>query len=53
MSKSLDQLVREEALTAVANVGGNYEEFVRWNKILLAFGLEPIDSLVAKIVDAH
>ncbi len=51
--KTLDQLIREEALTAVVNVGGSYDEFVRWNKILLAFDLEPIDSLVAKPVDVH
>lgn len=51
--KTLDQLIREEALTAVANVGGSYDEFIRWNKILLAFGLEPIDTFIAKIVDAH
>ena len=51
--KPLDQLIREESLQAVANVGGSYEEFVRWNKILLAFDLEPIDSLVAKPVDVH
>ena len=51
--KTLDQLIREEALTAVANVGGSYDEFVRWNKILLAFDLEPVDSLVAKTDDVH
>lgn len=53
MSKSLDQLIREEALTAVANVGGDYNEFIRWNKILLAFNLEPLDSFVSKTVDVH
>ena len=51
--KTLDQLIREEALTAVANVGGSYDEFIRWNKILLSFGLEPIDTFIAKTVDVH
>lgn len=50
---TLDQLIREEALTAVANVGGDYNEFLDWNKILALFGLEPIDSLIAKTVDVH
>lgn len=51
--RTLDQAIHEESLQAIANVGGSYDEFIRWNKILLAFNLEPIDSFVAKTVDTH
>lgn len=53
MAKTLDEAIRDESFTAVANVGGSYEEFECWNKILALFGLEPIDSFVAKFVDVH
>lgn len=42
MSKTLGQLIREESLSAVAEMGGSYDEFVFWNQILALFGLEPI-----------
>ena len=51
--RTLDQAIREESIQAVANVGGDYDEFIGWNKILALFGLEPIDSFVVKTVDTH
>lgn len=51
--RTLDQAIREESLQAVVNVGGDYNEFLDWNKILALFGLEPIDSFVVKSVDVH
>lgn len=42
MPKTTSQLIREESLSAVANMGGSYDEFVHWNYILAMFGLEPI-----------
>lgn len=41
--KTLDQIVNEEALKAVAEMGGDYEDFVHWNYVLALYGLEPID----------
>ena len=40
--KTTSQLIHEEALNAVAEMGGDYEEFVHWNYILALYGLEPI-----------
>ena len=53
MNKSLAQTIRDESLTAVANVGGSYEAFIHWNYILAMFDLKPIDSFVTKTVDVH
>ena len=53
MNKSLAQTIRDESLTAVANVGGSYKDFIHWNYILAMFDLKPIDSFVTKAVDVH
>ena len=42
MAKSLSQIINEESLNAVANVGGSYDDFTHWNYILAMYGLEPI-----------
>lgn len=42
MAKSLTQRISEEALNAVAEMGGSYDDFVHWNFILAMYGLEPI-----------
>ena len=47
MAKSLEAIVNDEAFSAVATVGGSFDEFVTWNYILAMYSLEPIDSFVA------
>lgn len=42
MAKNLGQIICEEASNAVANVGGDYYEFIFWNQVLTMYGLEPI-----------
>lgn len=42
MTKTTSQRIYEEALNAVANMGGDFDDFVHWNYILAMYGLEPI-----------
>ena len=39
---NLSHIIAEESLNAVANMGGDYEDFVHWNYVLAMYGLEPI-----------
>lgn len=50
MTKSLEAIIADEAITAVSNVGGDYRNFEHWNYILALYGLEPLDSFVARPV---
>ena len=34
--------IREDSFEAVSNVGGDYEEFYKWNRILAFMGLASI-----------
>lgn len=44
MSSEIWLSIHEEALEAVANVGGNFDDFVNWNYILYMYGLAPIPN---------
>ena len=36
------KVIREESLNAVSSMGGDYEEYVTWNRILAFMGLGSI-----------
>jgi hypothetical protein len=42
MSKETIKNIKEESLEAVANMGGDFDEFLNWNFILAMYGEEPI-----------
>lgn len=44
MSSEIKQAIYEEALDAVANVGGEFDDFVNWNYILYMYGLAPMPN---------
>ena len=44
MSSEIRQAIYEEALDAVANVGGEFDDFVHWNYILYMYGLTPMPT---------
>lgn len=44
MSSEIWRAIHDEALEAVANVGGDFDEFVNWNYILYMYGLAPIPN---------
>ena len=37
-----ERLIREESLNAVSSMGGDYNEYVTWNRILAFMGLSSI-----------
>lgn len=44
MSSEIWKAIHEEAFDAVANVGGDFDDFVNWNYILYMYGLAPMPN---------
>jgi len=44
MSSEIWLSIHEEALDAVAHVGGDFDDFVNWNYILYMHGLAPMPN---------